>query len=165
MDTAAQETDYTQQWGLNLPHVRKAIAFVRKRGRVTAEELVTWDRDHGRRLFNWDDPDAAEEWRRQQARMFLNRFRAKFEGMRVRAFIHVRENEEQGVKEDAYYTVESIAQHSGMREQIIGDVTRRMSSLAGELKMWRLGEAEQRALFDRLRVAMSGDEQRLKRSA
>ena len=83
-----------------------------------------------------------------------NQFRARFDGMRVRAFIHVRQDDEAGIDRDAYYTVESISQHAGMREQVVGDLTRRMKSTARELKMWGLSEEERAVLFRDLALAM-----------
>lgn len=157
MTTADDQSQEPATWRRDTPHVRKAVAFIRRRGRVTAEELVDWDRRNGRRLFDWDDPAAAEEWRKHQARIFLNSFRAQFENMRVRAFIHVREDAAAGIDEDSYYTIEAISQHEGMRAQIIGDVTRRMTSLACELRMWDLSDGEQAKLFERLREAMGGE--------
>lgn len=156
----AQSHDASATWSRDTPHVRKALAFIKRRGHVTAEELVSWDHANGRRLFNWNDPNAADEWRRQQARAFLNSFRATFDKMRVRAFIHVREDEQAGIQRDAYYTVEAIAKHPGMREQIIADVGRRMTSLASELKMWDLNHHEQTALFQRLAEAMTPADER-----
>jgi hypothetical protein len=141
-------------WSKNLPHVRKALQFIARKGAVTSEQLVEWDHGHGRRLFLWDDAKAGSEFRLHQAILFLNRFRAKFEGMRVRAFIHLRENVEAGIDQNAYYTVETISQNPGMREQVIQDITKRMASLASELKMWNLNEAERAALFERLEQAM-----------
>jgi hypothetical protein len=152
-----------QSWSSNLPQVRKALKYIRRRKSITAEELVEWDAAHGRLLFSWNDESAAVAWRTHQARLFLNSFRATFEGMRVRAFIHVNEDEEQGI-ENAYYTIEAIAEHAGMREQVIGDVTKRMASLATELAMWNLTAVEQQALFDRLRSALSGEHE-LRKSA
>lgn len=143
--------------GATAPHIRAALKFVKGRGSVTADELVEWDRSHGRHLFTWDDTEAAEDWRRHEARMFLNRFRAVFDGMRVRAFIHVREDEQADIDESGYVSVEAIAKHSGMREQVIGDITRRMQSLASELRMWNLSDAEQAALFARLAAAIRSD--------
>jgi len=135
-------------------HVRKALKFIAQKGAVTTEQLVEWDAKHGRRLFCWDDAEAGAQYRLQQAVWFLNRFRARFEGMRVRAFIHLRENVEGGIDRDAYYTVATISENPAMREQVVQDITRRMTSLAGELKMWRLDEAERAGLFERLARAM-----------
>jgi hypothetical protein len=132
------------------------IAYVKKRGSVTAEELVDWDRTHGRLVFDWDDANAAEEWRKQQARCFLNSFRRVFEGMRVRAFIHIDEDETRHIDESGYFTVENIAAHPGMREQVVEDIMRRMKMMASELRMWKLSPAEQRVLFDQLAEAISG---------
>lgn len=145
----------TTTWRMSAPAVRKVLAFVRKKGSVTAEDLVAWDRDHGRHLFEWDDPAAAEEFRRCQARNFLNRFRAVFEGMRIRAFIHVHEDAEAGIEYSAYETIETITQHPGMRAQVIDDITRRMQNLARELQLWKLTDSEQAALFQRLAEAMT----------
>ena len=121
---------------------------------MTADMLVEWDRTHGRKLFTWDNEDAAEEYRKHEARLFLNRFRARFDGLRVRAFIHCDEDEAQGIA-DGYYSVETISAHPGMRDQILADITTRMASLAAELKMWQLTNVEQQALFARLAEAMA----------
>lgn len=151
-------------WRVSAPHVRKALAFVKRKGSITAEELVAWDGDHGRRLFDWDDPRAAEEWRRQQARCFLNRFRQVFEGMRVRAFIHIQEDADAEIEASGYVNIESITQHAGMRAQVIEDIVRRMKMLASELRLWKLTPKEQAALFARLAEAMNG-EQDLRKTA
>lgn len=142
-------------WGASAPHVRRALAFIKQKGTVTADELVAWDRDHGQQLFDWNDPSAAEDWRHHQARLFLNSFRAVFEGMRVRGFIHIRKDEETNIGESGYVHVEAITQHSGMRAQVVGDITRRMRMLASELKMWKLTAEERADLFRRLAEAMA----------
>ncbi len=158
MTTAADLTEegFSTNWSVNLPQVRKALGFIRRKHGVTAEELVEWDRQNGRRLFDWNNESAADEWRRQQARVFLNSFRAQFDKMRVRAFIHVREDEQADISQSAYYTVEAIARHKGMRVQVIEDISRRMASLASELAMWKLNSDEQGELFERLRAMMRG---------
>ena len=158
MTTTVDTTSEPITWSASAPHVRKAIAFVKARGSVTAEELVEWDGAHARRLFDWNDPTAAEHWRTHQARMFLNSFRAMFDKMRVRAFIHVHEDAEAQIEHSGYVTVEAIAGHAGMRAQVIGDIVRRMKMLASELKMWKLTTAEQAVLFDRLSDAINGVE-------
>jgi hypothetical protein len=156
-DTAVVQAESTQPtWRVSAPHVRQALKFIKRRGSVTADELVEWDRTHGQRLFDWNDPHAAEEWRKQQARCFLNSFRKVFDGMRVRAIIHIREDETEGIERSAYFGVEAIAQHPGMRAQIISDITARMQSLASELQMWQLTKSEQEELFRRLADAMAG---------
>ena len=155
MTTAAAPTsDTPARWGQNTTHVRKALKFIRNKGVVTAEQLVEWDASHGRRLFDWNNAEAGKQWRVHQARLFMNSFRAQFEGMRVRAIIHVDEDEEQGIDRGGYYPVEAISEHQGMRDQVVGDISRRMTVLASELKMWRLSEPERTALFERLRAAM-----------
>jgi hypothetical protein len=142
-------------WRASAPHVRKALLWVKKRGSVNAEDLVEWDRTHGQRLFDWNDPQAAQEWRQHQARVFLNRFRRVFEGMRVRAFIHIHEDAEAGIETSEYVNVETITRHPGMRAQVIDDITRRMKMLASELRLWKLTLEEQAELFSRLADAMA----------
>lgn len=145
-------------WRASSPDVRKMLAFIKRRkGRVNADDLVAWDRDHGRKLFQWDDPTAAKEWRLHQARLFLNRFRSMFEGMRVRAYIHIHEDAEAGIETSEYVNIETITQHPGMRAQVIEDITRRMKMLARELKLWKLNPEEQAALFRRLAEAMTAE--------
>jgi hypothetical protein len=132
------------------------VAFIKRRGgRANAADLVAWDRDHGRRLFDWNQQTAADAWRLHQARLFLNRFRAIFEGMRVRAYIHIHEDAEAGIDASEYVNIEAITQHPGMRAQVIEDITRRMKMLARELKLWKLSQDEQAQLFRRLAEAMS----------
>ena len=142
------------RWGADTKHVRRALKWIRSKGSITREELIEWDRAHGCRLFTWDEDEAARLGRLWEAGIFLNRFRIKFEGMRVRAFIHVHDDEEAGIEESGYYTVEKIAKHEGMRAQVIKDITQRMAGLAGELKMWKLSDAEQEDLFARVRAGM-----------
>ncbi len=144
-------------WRVSDPYVMKAIAFLKKRSSsaTNAEDLVAWDRDHGRKLFDWNDPHAAEEWRKHRARTFMNHFRAQFENMRVRAIIHIHEDAEADIEKSGYFGIEAIAEHPGMRQQVITDVTRRMRMLAGELKLWKLTPEEQSALFHRLSEVMA----------
>lgn len=157
MNTAAADpSPEPTTWSASAPHVRKAIAFVKRKGSVNADELVEWDLTHGRRLFDWDDPSAATEWRLHQARVFLNSFRGMFEKMRVRAFIHVREDADSNIDQSGYVTVETIAGHAGMRAQVVSDITRRMRMLAAELAMWKLSRDERDDLFARLAEAISG---------
>ncbi len=150
----------TRSWKASDPHVRNAVVLI-KEGRITTpEQLIEWDRDHGRRLVDWDDPRAAEWARRAQAVQFFNYFRATFDKMRVRAFIHVHEDAEAGIESSGYAAVERIAEHPGMRAQVISDITRRMRTLASELRMWKLTDQEQAELFARLQDAIHGSKQR-----
>lgn len=150
-----QETE--RDWSVDVPAVRAALKWLKQRGHATTEEVVAWDLQHGRRLFTWDNEKAGALRRLDEARLFLNRFRAQFEDMRVRAFIHIREDEQHGIEKDEYFTVETISQHPGMRAQVIADIIKRMANLAGELKMWKLTADERRKLFARLEAVMNGE--------
>jgi hypothetical protein len=155
--TAAPTPDapHLHRWGANTAHVRNALKFIKSKGAVTAEQLVEWDGKHGRRLFTSGTEEAARAFRLTEARSFLNSFRMKFEGMRVRAFIHIHADEDTGIDQAAYYSVETISQHVGMREQVLGSITTRMTSLASEVKMWKLTEAERASLLQRVAAAMA----------
>lgn len=145
-----------RDWTVSMPHVRKAVAFIRRRkGGVTAEELVQWDDEHGRRLFNWYDPKAADLYRAMEARFFLNKFRARFENMRVRCFIHVREDEKAGIERSAYQSTQTIVEDEGMRAQVIRDIKKRMTTLASELAFWKLTASEQVEILEALQFAMA----------
>lgn len=149
---APTEDPVTRTWSASDPYVRKALTSI-KRGKVkTTDELVTWDRDHGQRLFDWNDPTAAAWARKAQAVLFFNRFRGMFDKMRVRAIIHVREDAQaiEPIIESGYFAVEAIADHPGMRAQVIDDLMRRMKMIASELRMWKLTPKEQADLFARL---------------
>lgn len=143
------------RWGLDSSAVRKALTYIKKQGSVTSDELVEWDRTHGRRLFKWDDAEAGPLWRLHEARVFLNSFRGYFEKKRIRAFIHIDEDPEQGIDRGAYFTPEDISNHPGMRAQVIRDISKRISRLASELKLWKLSDGERDALLARWREQMT----------
>lgn len=139
----AETTDpIVTRWGTASPHVQRALAFINKRGAITAEELVEWDRTHGRRLFTWDDEQAASFARLHEARLFLNRWRGQFENMLLKKFTHVRKDEEADIETSAYFTSETISNHPGMRAQVIADIVKRGKRLASQLKFWKLSDAE-----------------------
>ena len=148
------QTQKTARWAANNKAVRRALKWIRSKGHVSLEELVEWDRAHGQELFTWNQARAAEIGRLEEARIFMNRFRSKFDGMRIRAFIRIREDEDAAIEESAYYSVEDIAQHPGMRSQVIADIAKRMAGLASELRMWRLSSDEREELFARLRAEL-----------
>jgi hypothetical protein len=140
------------------PHVRGLLEYIIARGGidgVTTDEIVAWDDANGRHNFDWNDTTAAQERRREQARYFLNRWRGMFDGMRVRGFIRIVKDIDAGIPKSAYFGVAQIAEHPGMRAQVIEDVTRRLKNLASELRMWHLSDEEQAAIFARLAEAMA----------
>jgi len=149
--------DEQQTWSLNADHVQDVLRFIRRRGAkgVTADELVTWDATHGKRLFCWDEAKAAHEWRVQQARVFLNSFRGVFNRMRVRKFQFVPGGEETGRADGAYLDTETISQDAKLREWAIGDLTRRLKSTASELRFWKLTEEERLTIMRQLDEALT----------
>ena len=140
------------KWSHSSTIVRRLIKWIKARGgKVSAEDIVAWDDQNGRRLFDWDEKRAAQQYRLAQARVFLNSFRSVIDGMRVRAFINVPETEE---TERAYYTVEYISQTPALRMRVIADISRRMKTMAGELKWWKLSLEEREAIIRPIMQAM-----------
>lgn len=139
------------RWAGDSKSVRRALKWI-KSNKPTSEELVKWDGAHGQNLFTWHEGEAAHIGRCHEATKFMNRFRAKFEGMRVRGFIHIDEDADKDINKTGYYPVEEIAEHEGMRAQVVADITKRMANLASELKMWKLSNKEQEELFAKLRA-------------
>lgn len=134
---------------------RKAVTWIKKKGSVTAEMLVEWDqRTAGTKFFEWDDLKASHEWRLQQARLWMNKFRKKINGFRVRSFIHFDENEELGI-EEGYVPIEEISVNPSMRQVVIRDITKRMATLGSELKLWKLSDEERSGVLERVAAAMN----------
>lgn len=152
------EKPIIRTWSVSDPYVRQALVCIKRGTITTADDLVTWDHDHGQRLFDWNDPTAAAWARKAQAVLFFNRFRGVFDRMRVRALIHVREDADAitPIEASGYFPVERIADHPGMRAQVIADLARRMKVLASELRLWKLTRNEQTELFQQLADAIEG---------
>lgn len=150
-----------QTWNLHADHVQAVLKWIRGHGRriIKPEALVHWDFKHGQRLFDWNDRDAAEQWRVHQARLFLNSFRGMFDNMRVRFAQRVPANEATGLREGGYLTTEVISADAKLRAWAIGDITRRMKMLASELPFWNLAEQERALILEEMATAMQGREQ------
>lgn len=145
-----------QDWSVKSPHVKKALAFIRKKRTVTAEQMVEWDAVNGRHLFNWNNPEAAQEHRLYQARTFFNSFRRFIDGkLRARLMIHLPANEGAGIAADAYFLSEDIAESPKLRAMVIEDLTDRMGNLAKELRLWKLKPAEILRVLAKVREALS----------
>lgn len=143
------------RWAIDALHVRRAVKFMRSRPNFTAQDLVEWDFTHGKKLFTWDDEKAAEEHRLYEARLFANRFRAMFDGMRVRAFIAVPVEVEEGKKERAYYSADTISRNQNLRVIVVEDLKKRIMKLMSELKLWNLSATEREALIEELLALIS----------
>ena len=86
-------------------------------GRLTAETLVDENREEGTPLheeFEWRDDVAAEEWRKQQARMIINALVVVSEEHEpVRAFVNLVQ------RSPEYTSVHTAVQRSDTRELLI----------------------------------------------
>ena len=86
-------------------------------GRLTAEELVEESRNEDAPLheeFEWRDDVAAEEWRKQQARMIINALVVVSEEHEpVRAFVNLVQ------RSPEYTSVHTAVQRSDTRELLI----------------------------------------------
>ncbi len=149
------ETELSQPtWSRDAVHVKKVLVWLKRRRAVTVEELVEWDREHGKRLFQWTDTQAALEWRKQQARVFLNTFRYLKDGLRMRAFINFHEDEEAGVGTREYYRVDVISKNERLRQIVIDDQMRRIDKAVAELNFWKLSAQEREQLVNRFLAAL-----------
>lgn len=155
-----EENQDEQTWSLNAPYVQRALGFIRRRGKrgVTAELLVQWDAQNGRRLFCWRNEEAAALYRLHQARLFLNSFRGVFERMRLRRFINVPAGDETGLTQGVYLDAETISQDERLRQWAIRDLTSRGRSIASELLFWKLSESERGDVLKAWEAALTGRE-------
>ena len=140
-------------WSVQLPHVRRALHFLNSKKLIQAEDLVEWDRTHGKKLFTWDDEQAGEAWRVYQARLFLNTVRLKLDGLRVRAFINIPEDGHGQAR--GYWRAEDIGKNESARAIIIADLIHRAANLGKEIRFWKLTPKEREAVFAKLKETMA----------
>lgn len=149
------------RWGRNSKAVRELTHWMNgheERGEaVTAEMIVQWDLSHGRRLFTWSNDTAATQYRLHEARLLMNTMRHKINNMRVRSYMAVRVESETGKTKRAYVSSQTVSLNEGLREQVLADLTKRMKSLASELRLWKLTERERQRILDELREAIGLD--------
>lgn len=148
------------RWSVEQGYVQAAIAWIvdRKRGVVTTEQLVEWDRVHGRKLFTWDDVEAAREYRLAEARRFLNHFVVQFQGMRARAFYNVPKSDEAGIKKQAYIHVERVTENEVLRDLVLQQLTRRIVVLTKQVKFLEVTPVEAEAVLREVRLALGLEE-------
>lgn len=146
------------RWSVEQVSVQRAISYVRRRGSVTTEQMIEWDFKHGKSLFTWDDEEGARQNRLQEARRFLNHFDTMFKGMRARAFYHLPRDPAAGVEERQYVPVEKVVESAALRDIVVGQLTRRMKTIAAELKFWELGPEEQQEVLREVRYALGVEE-------
>jgi len=160
MEPTTDFDDEQQNWSLNSDAVQAALRFIRKQGKkgVTAEDLVAWDAKHGKRLFRWNDERAAQDWRIHQARLFLNSFRGIFERMRVRKFMQIPANEDTGLTTAVYLDTQTISEDTKLRGWAIDNLTRKMQSLASELRFWKLTDDERVRVLAMLEASLMPDQ-------
>jgi hypothetical protein len=154
----AAENPTARTWSATDAYVRQALTAIKRGAVTTADELVTWDYEHDQRLFDWNDLTAAARGRRAPGVLLLKILRGVFDKMRIRALIHVREDADAvlAIEASGYFPVEMIADHPGMRAQVISDLVRRMKVLASELRLWKLTREEQAVMFRQLAEVIDG---------
>lgn len=132
---------------------------------MTTEGLIEWDRAHEKKLFkklfNWNDPEAAIQWRRIQARNFMEeRFAYRMNGFRGRGWYNLQEDaESEGQVElpRADYPLPIVVDTSSLRQGVIDDIMRRIETQAATLKFLQLSAHEQAAVLARVERALSGE--------
>ena len=117
-----------------------------QRGKILAKEILGLTRDDGRiyvedvvaaaapdesvlhRFFDWDDTEAAEKWRRQQARLLIERVKVTVEDadgatIRVRALVQL-ESDSAG-----YRTTASVSEDAALVANLLAQFRRELASL------------------------------------
>jgi hypothetical protein len=148
-------------WNTKDPHELRALAWLKDRWDekrpIPTEELLEWDRTHGRHLFTWDDAEAGHEYRLQQARNFMGRFQMRLNGFRVRGWYNVREEPigpEHDAPNRAYWPTTAVVDQPSLRAKVIQDVTRRLETQAATLRFLELTEDECELILDRVERAL-----------
>lgn len=95
-------------------------------GQLTPESIVNTARDISNPLhecFEWEDSLAAENWRKQQARILINVIKVKVKGISVSAFesVNVMRINVEGTEEHhkEYVDVHTVMSNQGYSEQLI----------------------------------------------
>lgn len=157
-------TDTVRRWDSTDRHVRAARRFVVSHAEIEPKELVEWDRTHGKKLFEWDDAKAGREYRLHQARQFINRIAWVVDNaigkVRVKALYNVPTGAS-GVDEDEpariYRSARDVAANPKDRAAVIEFLTRRMETLAADLRFFKLTKAEQRELLARIERVIAAE--------
>lgn len=100
----------------------KEILKVKKKNGLTAETIVNQARDKTNplhELFEWDDKQASEMWRLQQARVLINEVKVIIEDKEYFAFenVSVEINETEPKRE--YFERSEILSNNDLRQQIV----------------------------------------------
>ncbi len=83
--------------------------------------------------FDWDDSEAAEKWRHQQARIIINSIELvvpdnedpKQEAPKVRAFVNLTVTDSES---DNYHTIEAVMDNGEMRAALLDKARRELAS-------------------------------------
>lgn len=104
-------------------------------GAITPAHVVDAARDPENPLhdnFEWDDTEAAEAWRRQQARMLIARVRVTIEQPRDHGIVQVVVRGMASVETETgreYLPVHEVAEDERLREQVLSDIRRALTQL------------------------------------
>lgn len=105
----------------------------KKNGTLNAPDIVEEARDKNSPLneyFEWEDSEAAEKWRIQQARQLINTIQVVVNydhtSKTQRAFLSVNETPQGEEKNKVYVTIERVLNEPELRAQIIYNALREM---------------------------------------
>lgn len=99
-------------------------------GAITPTNVVDAARDPDNPMhvhFEWDDTEAAEAWRRQQARTIIARVRVTVEQPQDHGVVNVTVRGMASVETEAgreYLPVSEVASDKHLREQVLADIRR-----------------------------------------
>lgn len=142
-------------WSKKDPYVKRCLSYIRRKKEVTAEDIVKWDERNEKRLFSWDDEEAAKLQRLAEASRFLNSFVRKVESYRVKLLTGLPTPEQPRKK--VYVQTSTVHDLPGVAEMIQDRLIRKMESIAQELQFWKLPEEKRRNLLNTLDTLMTGE--------
>jgi len=157
---AAKGAQFTDDDAEKLGLVLEKIGFSAKPEQIIAEARPKNSPIH--HLFEWDDSEAAEKYRRWQARSHTNHLQIIIkteQGQEVtRAFHSVTITSDDGSRERAYCHMDSVAENPDLREQVI-------AKALAELNGWRARYAQYKRVFSEVFEAISVAQQKAPKRA
>ncbi len=124
--------------------VKEALEQLAKDGLLKPSAVVEAARDSSSPLhshFEWDDSEAAEKWRQEQARQLIRSITItvdRGEPVQVRAYVSLPADRENG---NGYRRIEDVMSNEFMRKQLAGEIS-------DTIQCWEKKAAALGVLFD-----------------
>jgi len=116
--------------GISAQTAGEVCSELRQKGELTAKKLVEISRPEDAPLhkaFDWNDAEAAEKWREQQARLIINHIVIKTEEAKpIRAFFNIASIG------NNYEDVVVLLQNKDTREELLKQAKRELKTFRGK---------------------------------